>query len=347
VAIILLNWNSRMDTLECLESVFRLNYPDYCVVLCDNDSSDGSLASFQEWAEGRVAVTPASDVFTHAFAQPRPRTALHWNRLSRKQAEGTGELWKAPELVLIETGANLGFAGGNNVGIRFALKHLQPDYFWLLNTDTLVDPESLAALVARARRDQRVGMVGSSLIYYWKPDEVQAMGGASLDPRTTLMRSIGDGSSVDSIPQDSSEIESKMAYAIGASMLISRQFVERIGLMCEDYFLYYEEIDWALRAKGRFSIAYAPASKVFHKVGGASRRVASTASMRYMWRNRLRFVGRFMPGCLIGTLASMAMAMLRAALKGQFRLARVIAGALLDSRRLLAEGKGKKACVQP
>jgi len=69
--------------------------------------------------------------------------------------------------------------------------------------------------------------------------------------------------------------------------------------------------------------------------------------MRYMWRNRLRFVGRFMPGCLIGTLASMAMAMLRAALKGQFRLARVIAGALLDSRRLLAEGKGKKACVQP
>jgi hypothetical protein len=346
VAIILLNWNSRMDTLECLESVFRLNYPDFRVVVCDNNSSDGSLDSIQEWAQGHVSVAPASKEFDWIFTQTRPKQALDCVRYTRAQVESLGQQQGEAELVLIETGANLGFSGGNNVGIRYALKHLQPDYLWLLNTDTLVDPDSLAALVERAGRSKTLGMVGSTLVYYWEPNKVQALGGASLDRRTTRMCHIGIGSPVDAIPIDGSEVESKMTYVVGASMLVSREFVEQIGPMCEDYFLYYEEIDWALRATGKFDVGYAPASRVFHKVGGASRGEASTASMRYLWRNRIIFVARFMPESMTGTLTTMAMDMVRAFLKGKFGLSRVIAEALLDSRQLIAEGKSNKASAQ-
>ena len=338
VAIILLNWNSRMDTLECLESVFRLDYPDFQVLVCDNNSSDGSLDSIQEWAEGLISVVPMSNVFAKAFAEPRLKKSLHYVRGTSEKIEGLGANGEY-ELVLIETGANLGFAGGNNVGIRYAMQHLQIDYCWHLNTDTLVDPGSLTALVDRAERNKELGIIGSSLIYYWDPKKVQSLGGASLDPLTTRIRHIGDGIPVELIPSDGSEVETKMAYVVGASMLVSREFIEQIGLMCEDYFLYYEEIDWTLRAKGKFRIGYAPTSKVYHKVGGSSRGVASKTSMQYLWRNRIKFVGRFMPDKLLMTLFIMSMDMIRALLNGQFTLFSVIAGALIDSRHLYLDGK--------
>ena len=347
VVIVLLNWNSRADTLECLESVFRLDYPDFRVVVCDNGSSDDSVASIHQWAEGRVSVAPASPAYAEAFAQPRRKKTLGWRCLSRAEAVAASDGGAVPELVLIETGANLGFAGGNNIGIAYALNHLRPDYFWLLNTDTIVAPDALTALVERATRDKAVGMVGSSIIYYWQPDKVQALGGASVDPRTIRMCHIGEGSAVDSIPADGTDVEARMAYVVGASMLVSREFVQQVGLMCDDYFLYYEEIDWAMRGKGRFTVAYAPGSRVFHKVGGASRRVASVASMRYMWRNRIRFVARFMPDRLAWTMASMALDMVRAGLKGRFGMFRAIAGALVDFRRLADEGRGRNMGVRP
>jgi GT2 family glycosyltransferase len=347
VTVILLNWNSRLDTLECLESVFRLDYSNFCVVVCDNDSRDGSLGSIQEWALGNVSVVPAAKEYTDLFTQTRPKNVLNCVRYSRAQAEAKNVQTTGSNLVLIENGGNLGFAGGNNIGIRFALQHLQADYVWLLNTDTLADPGALTALVARARKSQTMGMVGSSLIYYWAPGKVQALGGASLDLRNTRMHHIGDGSLVDSIPEDGSQVESRLTYIIGASMLVSRQFIEQIGFMCEDYFLYYEEIDWALRSNGKFELGYAPSSKVFHKVGGASRRVASTGSLRFLWRNRIRFVARFLPDSLPGTLFIMALDMVRAFLKRQFGLARVIAGALLDARLLIGQGKNRRPWSRP
>jgi GT2 family glycosyltransferase len=339
VAIILLNWNGRDDTLECLESVFRLSYPNFRVVLCDNDSNDDSLNSFQEWADGRLPVSPASPDFAGAFARPRANGKVSWVRYTRNEAEADGSHGDIPELVLIETGANLGFAGGNNVGIRYALQHIKSDFVWLLNTDTIVHSNALSALVERAVRDTNIGMVGSSLVYYWQPDKVQAMGGATLDVKTTRMEHIGIHSSTKAIPENPSAVEARMAYVVGASMLVSSAYIEQVGLMCEDYFLYYEEIDWALRGKGRYTLAYAPESIVFHKVGGASRRIPSLASMRFLYRNRIRFVTRFMPDRLAGTLWSLALDMLRAGLKGRFGLCRVIAETLVDARQLHAETK--------
>jgi GT2 family glycosyltransferase len=140
--------------------------------------------------------------------------------------------------------------------------------------------------------------VGSTLLYYWRPDEVQALGGARFDARTGAASHIGAGVSSAQVPADPSEVEAQTDYVVGASMLVTRAMLETVGAMCEDYFLYFEEIDWALRARGRFSIAYAPRSRVFHKVGGSSRRTASRTSLRYLYRNRLLLMSRFYPDAL-------------------------------------------------
>lgn len=348
IAIILVNWNGRADTLECLESVFRLDYPNYRVVVCDNASSDDSIAAISEWVTSQVTVEPQSPHFSYLFTAPLAKKNIHFASYTIAAAEGLVPQAQDPRLVLIEVGANLGFAGGNNVGIRYALNKMDSKYVWLLNTDTVVPPDALTKLVERAMVDESIGMVGSSLVYYWEPGMVQGMGGARMDHRSTRCEHIGVNQPIGSIPVDPSAVEAKMTYVIGASMLVSRAFIEAVGPMCEDYFLYYEEIDWALRGEKQFRLAYAPASFVFHKVGGSSKSVASMTSLRFLHQNRLKFVARFLPGRYLATMLSLAGDMLRATLKGQLQTSRAIGEALLRARRHFLEEKNyisKKASV--
>ena len=139
VYIIVLNWNGAADTIACAESVLALAGPPFQLVICDNASADDSITRFRDWAAGRADDSaPASaepGLKEHAGARvPRPllelandRTALH----HPSPAAGT--------VVLIQTGSNLGYAGGNNVGIRYALERGDADFFWILNNDTAVD----------------------------------------------------------------------------------------------------------------------------------------------------------------------------------------------------------------
>lgn len=337
VVIILVNWNSRADTLECLESVFRLDYPDFKVVVCDNASSDDSIAAIQKWATGGATVEPQSPHFSHLLSAPLDKPGIGFARYSRAFADSDKPGVSDARLVLIEVGSNAGFAGGNNAGLRYALKHTSAQFFWLLNTDTVVEPSALTRLVERAMADDRLGMTGSSLLYYWEPSKVQGMGGGAMNIRNTRCIHIGVNQPVASIPLDPAEVESQMAYVIGASMLVSRAFVEAIGFMCEDYFLYYEETDWALRAKGRFNLGYAPGSIVYHKVGGSSQRVASRSSMRFLFQNRLKFVARFLPERYLATVLSLTGDMLRGLIKGRWSESYVIGEALLQARRRYRE----------
>lgn len=337
VAIILVNWNSRADTLECLESVFRLDYPDFKVVVCDNASSDDSVSAIQDWASGRAPVKPQSPHYGYLLSNPLDKSGIGFARYTREDVDVAGTVGKDAKLVLIEVGSNAGFAGGNNAGIRYALKQTSAQFIWLLNTDTVIEPDALTRLVERAMADDRIGMTGSSLLYYWEPTKVQGMGGGAMDIRNTRCIHIGVNQPVASIPHDPAVVESQMAYVIGASMLVTRAFVEAVGPMCEDYFLYYEETDWALRAKGRFNLGYAPGSIVYHKVGGSSQRVASRTSMRFLYQNRLKFVARFLPERYLATVLSLTGDMLRGLVKGRWSTSLVIGEALLQARRRYRE----------
>ncbi|MGZ9713167.1 glycosyltransferase [Glaciimonas sp. GNP009] len=249
------------------------------------------MAHIRDWANGADKnLTQPAFVTTHAV---RP---LRWAEYDRDRAEEGGNT-DDPSLVLINTGGNLGFAGGNNVGIRYALAH-DYDFIWLLNNDTVVNASSLVALLSRMLADSKIGICGSTLAYFDAPDTVQALGGSRFDFKRGIGAHLGLGEEL-SVPRNQKLIEQSLDYVVGASMMVSRAFLKDVGLMCEDYFLYFEEIDWAMRAKGKFILAWAPESVVLHKEGGtigsSHRSRPSTTSLFYLYRNRLRFAHRHTP----------------------------------------------------
>ena len=264
--IILVNWNGWQDTIDCLESLSQLNYPDFRVVVCDNNSSDGSLERIGAWA-GDHAIP-----FTEVTAS-RGEVPPH-----------SGE----ERLFLIHVGANLGFAGGNNVGIRHACADPACGSIWLLNNDTTVDPGALTAMSEEAERDPRVGAVGSVCYFASNPAQVQCWGGSQVNLWTGFVRT-------NTHPRPKAWFD----YIYGASLLVKRETVESIGPMDDSYFLYYEETEYCLRMRAKgWHLAVAQKSQILHKVN-ASTGGASSALDRYFTASGLRLLRKYSPLPLI------------------------------------------------
>lgn len=300
VYIVLVNYNNWGDTIECLESIFRNAYPNYRVIVCDNNSSDGSIEHIRAWVAGRLDVAVSSFHPLRRFSFPPVEKNIRWVQYNREEAEQGGDLSTDAQLVLIQSGANLGYAGGNNVAIRYALARNDFEYVWLLNNDTVIEPKSLVELVQTMEKDTMAGMCGSTFLYYDEPGKIQALGGAIYYKFLGGLRFIGNGLDFGTPIQSSSNILSLMDCVFGASLFVRKSLLKEVGLICEDYFLYFEEIDWALRAKGRFSLAYAEGSVVYHKDGGSSCKKAELSLMAdyYNCRNRILFTKKFYPNFL-------------------------------------------------
>ncbi len=324
VAAILVNWNSWRNTVECLDSLLAQRFPGLHVFIVDNDSSDGSPGAIDDWCRmpRTAAGTPTHDgVDRHSRLRPGVPVGC------RSAARDQGTLPEAASgcaVTLVRSGANLGFAGGCNVGIAAAgLRDF--DFYWLLNTDTVVHRDALAALVDRARSDPRVGMIGSTIRWYDRPQVVQCMGGARMDARTVDARHIGENTPIEQLAQRAAGVEAELSYIMGASMLVSREFVQDVGPMQEDYFLYFEEMDWAVRARGRFKLGYAQESHVFHKSGASSSDVVRAFATNLYYRNKLRFAQRFFPERLGATRRVMRRELMKAVLRGRWTTARIVA----------------------
>lgn len=334
-AAVLVNWNGWADTLECLESVLRMHPRPHPVVVCDNGSTDYSAEQIRSWAAGRLNVwVPPTHSLRHFSYPPVPKP-LEYVEYPRSVAEAGGSAAdRHCPLVLIQTGENLGYAAGNNVGLRYLLARGDCDAFWLLNNDTVVAPDALEPLLQRLQTDSTVGMVGSTLLFYSDPATVQVQGGPRFNPWLALPGPLGLGRKADALlPED--EINSRLAFVAGASMMLSRTFVERVGLMSEDYFLYFEELDWVVRARGRFVPAYAADSVVYHKEGGSIGSGSRDSTKNWIsdyhfLRNRVRFTRRWQPAMLPFVYLSLGVALLRRAGRGQWRRIPKLARAIWD-----------------
>lgn len=329
--IILVNWNGWRDTVECLESLFRLESDNFRVIVCDNASSDDSLQQIKEWAEGRVAVRALNGELDR-FSSPPARKPVAYCELEGGAVSRCGISSNA-RLILIQTGANLGFAGGNNIGLRFALKDPDCKFCWLLNTDTVVAPDSLAALRRTVEQQPDIGICGSLTFSYHSPKEVQALGGKSYNFWTSRVRSL-PAMSLDKL----SGSERSFDFVNGASMFVTRPFLETVGLMEESYFLYFEELDWAMRSKGKFLLGYAPDSIIYHKEGAqagssSDRMKRSLISDRYLSKNRVLFTKKHVPWALPSVLVTVVLAAGYRLLRGDAKRARVMLGSMFDGLR--------------
>lgn len=227
-----------------------------------------------------------------------------------------------PYITLLKNDENRGFAGGNNTGIEYALDR-EADYVWLLNNDTVVDRKALSHLVERMEEDADIGICGSWLIYYHQRGATQAWGGGRFNKWIGTIQSFGQNKPVDSMPNRQA-IEKKLDYVVGASILVSRKFINTVGLLNEEYFLYYEEIDWAMRAKEQFKLGFAPRSRVYHKEGASTGGRQSQQTNRskqsdyYQLKNRLKFTYKFFPLYLPCVYASVFYALINRIKRAQW-----------------------------
>ena len=264
---------------------------------------------------------------------------LLWNHIESKNMKpdlnSSYHQEKTP-LVLIQTGDNLGFAGGNNVGLRYIMKQKDCKYIWVLNNDTVVEKNSLLNLVRYSSGKPFKNLCGSKLIFYHDPKYVQALGGASYNKWTGNATSLGKLYKEDK-PVDTQKIENKLSYIMGASWLIPISFLSEIGLMEESYFLYYEEIDWCMRGSKNYKLCYANDSIVYHKEGksiGSSSDKTKTSlfSDFYLFRNKLIFTRKFYPKALIPVYFATFLQALNRLRRKQIDKARLIIQILLGKR---------------
>jgi GT2 family glycosyltransferase len=305
-SVIVLNWNGWRDTVECLETLFHLDCPDSRVVVCDNASTDESLTNIRKWAEGYLSVEPANPALSHLTSPPF-RKPIWYRELTRHEAETERAAAHEERLILIRNEANLGFAAGNNVGLRYALGDTDCQYFWILNNDTVVEPDALSAIVRFFESRPGLGLCGSVNRSYHAPYKIQVRGGRLLNRwtgRTHKSKSVSAGTAF---------APARIDYVEGSSMVANRCFLEQVGLMDESYFLYCEELDWAMRARGKLTLGYAPESVVYHKEGASigsnsDRSKRSLLSERYLSRSRVLFMRRYFPWALLTTIGSMYLA---------------------------------------
>lgn len=332
VGVILVNWRGWRDTLLALETLFGGDYKNFVAVVVDNDSGDDSVEHILAWARGHQA----AEIPDHLNGQVRVRSGkcaiahafMHERELTPASMTA--------RLTVIQATRNGGFAAGNNLALKYLLKQGTYDYFWFLNNDAYPAPDALSHLVTRAEAAPDIGMVGSTLIYAGYPDTIQALGGAEYQPATGRAFHIGDELSLARLSGvNTPEIEQRMDYIVGASMLVSTRFIKEVGLMEEGYFLYYEEIDWAQRGKPDFRLGYAKHSMVYHKAGGSTQASSRSSALAayFIARNRLLFTRRFYPEYAFSVWRAVLLDALRHVAKARWPEARGFARATLESLR--------------
>ena len=186
-----------------------------------------------------------------------------------------------PEVHLIKSAVNLGFAGGNNV----AIKEATGDYILLLNNDTIVPPGFLEPMLDTFARHPEAGIVSPKIVFFYSDNLVQYAGTNQISPLTCRGETIGYMQKNDA----KFDVEYQTHLCHGACMMISREAINRVGVLDESYFMYYEEYDYCERVKkAGFKIFYNGHSNILHKQS-VSVGVDSPFKSYYMTRNRIYF----------------------------------------------------------
>jgi len=273
VTIVMLNWKTWWDSIACLELLLRLTYPTYKVVVLDNGSHDCSVERIDAWARMRLVTGWGSGVSTQA-----PPAVPHLR-----------VIFDHPRLTLIALDENLGFSGGNNLGLEYVLSDATPpEFVFLVNSDVRVEQDCLLECVKVARRT-KAALVGATI----KDDRGRILNVSSSFSRELLLLP-----SETICPAETSEESQPINRPEGAAMLLASEFLQ-FRRRTQGYFLdpamfmYCEELDLAECAKrSGFKVMLATRAVVYHRV---SHEKGNSFAYYYDTRNRVRIARRFLP----------------------------------------------------
>ncbi|GAH69761.1 unnamed protein product, partial [marine sediment metagenome] len=236
VSIIILNWNGWEDTIECLESLYQITYPNYNVIVVDNGSEDDSIVKIKEYCEGKIKI---ESKFFKYDPDNKPIKIIEYTREKAEAGGGKEEeiidLSSNEKLIIIKNEKNYGFTGGNNIGIKYILREKKTDYILLLNNDTVVDGNFLTELVKVAESDPKIGIVGPKILNYYD-GAIDFCGGK-------INWWLGRPYHI------KHEYCGKTDFITGCCMLIKKQLIEKGIVFDNVYFSYFEDADLCEQVK--------------------------------------------------------------------------------------------------
>lgn len=290
VAIIVLNWNNYADTLECLESLYQIDYSNYYVIVVDNASRDGSIQKILQYAKGKYDIK--SRLFEYNPGNKPINVVIYSREEAMRKNSVEGDILSLPSnkrLVLLVNEKNYGYAEGNNIAIRFALKAFDPQYVLLINNDVVVDKQFLAELVKAAERERKIGVVGPKIYYkaFLGRNDIINFAGEDI----VLWKAKGIRYGFNEMDKGQYDRIKEVDKIDGACMLIKKQVFGDVGMFDPVFFMGWEETDFCLRAKKKgYKIIYVPTAKVWHKVSSSFGGIYNTNRIYYMTKNRFLFV---------------------------------------------------------
>lgn len=261
ISIIILNWNSWKETFECLDSILKTNKNFFHleIILVDNASSSSFDEKLREYA--------------------------------KKSKE------RNINLAFIQNKENLGFAGGNNIGIKKALEN-KADFILILNNDTIVDKNLVINLLKSSEKDEKDGVIGAKIYFakgyefhkdrYKKDDlgKIIWFAGGIIDWNNVYSSHRG----VDEVDVGQYDKRIETDFVTGCCMFVKREVFEKVGFFDEKYFLYLEDADLSMRAKKTgYRLIYEPKAFLWHKNAQSSGKPGSKTHEYYQTRNRLLF----------------------------------------------------------
>lgn len=292
ISVTIVTYNSADVILDCLDSLLASEGETLRIAIVDNCSEDDTVQVVREW--GLKLPAGLEEMSVSAADHP------------------------TADVTLLRSQVNLGFAGGVNRGLEFLSRDSKADLFWILNPDCQVESDTAAAFRRCACASGAFSLMGSRILYREAPGLIQTDGGR-VSVWTGICRSINQGADPRFAIRPRVE---DIDFVPGASILASRAFIETAGLMREDYFLYYEEVEWASR-RGALPFVLCHEARVHHHGGtaigsGSITRRASPFALYFNYRNRMRYLMHVRPVSLPVSCAASLARIIKLAGKGAF-----------------------------
>lgn len=259
VLIIIINYRRSEDTLKCLNSVLASSYKDYKIILIDNASKDDSVEKILKWINKNDSVLSQNEK-THFSDQKIVNSIFSGNKI---------------EFILSKE--NYGFAGANNIGMSYAIENGY-DYVLLLNNDTIVKADFIEPFIELAESDSSIGIVGGKALSP-KNNSVISAGG-----KMNWLRGFGNNM----IENEKWDLACEVEFVSGCQMLIKKEVLETVGYLSEQYFLYYEDVDYCFRSREKgWKVYYEPKSIIWHN---ESTSTGYGSPSRYFYLTRARII---------------------------------------------------------
>ncbi|MGV3026525.1 glycosyltransferase family 2 protein [Clostridium thermobutyricum] len=306
--VILLNYNTYVDTIECMESFKTNNYENYCIIIVDNCSLNDSIEKIRKWMIGK-------------------------NFLEVNDSDEEIDL-KNNTYILIKSKDNRGFASGNNKAIRQLIKlKSESDNVWILNNDTIIEKNSLEILANEVQENEFLGAI---LVDFRDKKSIQTMGGFRLSKMSGVPKKNNKNILIDNI--DSIKYKD-IDFISGASIFMKLDTLKKVGYIPEEYFMYWEDCDWCYMAKKKnIKMSYSKKAIIFHKEGKS---IGNRSFNQYEldFKNCLKFFSKYYPQYIKFIIINKLTSNILSALKNRVNVANVLKASLMGIKEYKKEMK--------